>query len=760
MHRFVLEARRALKQWRAYARKHWKLIGLWAGSAALLGVGLILLWGATLTIPDLSALENRRITQSVEIYDRTGQVLLFDLNHNVDRTVIPLQNISPNIQAATIAMEDPNFYQHRGIEPTAILRAIIVDVLTLGLNQGGSTLTQQVVKNTLLTNDKSITRKLKEWILALKLERALTKEQILELYLNQAPYGGPIYGVEAASEAFYGKSATDLSVPEAAYLAAVLPAPTYYSPYGNHRAALDSRKNIVLSKMLEHGYITKAQFDEAKEAKVEFLPQRKNSIEAPHFVFYVQQYLEEKYGQDALQAGGWKVTSTIDIDLQTHAEEIVNRNALANVDKYNATNMGLVAIDPSNGQIMAMVGSRDYFDTDIPGAYNIALANRQPGSAFKPFVYAQALSDGYTPETVLFDVPTQFSTTCPADYLKTDSERGCYAPVNYDDKFRGPMTLRNALAQSINVPSVKLLYLTGIQDALRLAKSMGITTLGNASQYGLTLVLGGGEVNLLEMTSAYGAFAQNGVHFPETAVLKIEDAAGHVIEDNTEPGGSQVLDRHVAEEINDILSDSVARAPLGENSLFTFPGRDVAMKTGTTNDFRDAWTIGYTPNLAVGVWAGNNDNTSMVKRVSGFIVGPAWSEFMNYALGKIPPESFTRTEVDNSSLKPVLRGVWQTPGSDGRIHEILYWVNKTDPQGPPPANPAADSQYSRWEYGVQRWLGSYSAPAPSYPTTPSTSTDQFGNQYYVVPQEQQPQPQQNQPDQPQYSPTGGAVLPQ
>ncbi len=702
-----------------------------------------MLWAATLQIPDLSALENRRIDQSVQIFDRTGQVLLYDLNQNVDRTVVPLTKISTNIQAATIAIEDPAFYQHRGISPMGIMRALFVDLTTLKFDQGGSTITQQVVKLTLLTNDKSITRKLKEWILALKLERTLTKDQILEIYLNQAPYGGPMYGAEAASEGFFGKAASDLSIAEAAYLAAVMPAPTFYSPYGNHKDRLDARKNLVLDKMFEHGYITETQRDEAKVATVDFLPQRKNSIVAPHFVFYVQQYLEDKYGQDALDAGGWKITTSLDVDLQTHAEEIVNRNALANVDKYNATNMGLVAIDPKTGHILAMVGSRDYFDDAIEGNYNIALAERQPGSAFKPFAYAQAFSEGYTPATVVFDVQTQFSTGCKADDFTTDPDTGCYAPVNYDNQFRGPMSLREALAQSINVPAVKVLYLAGINDVLKLSKAMGLTTLGQADQYGLTLVLGGGEVSLLEMTSAYGAFAQNGTHFPSLAVLKIEDSVGHVIEDNTEAIGSQVLAQHAAEDINDILSDPVARAPLGENSLFAFPGRDVAMKTGTTNDYRDAWTVGYTPNLAVGVWAGNNDNSSMVKRVSGFIVGPAWSEFMNYALTKVPAESFTRTETDTSQLKPVLRGQWQVPGSDGQIHEILYWVNKADPLGPAPSNPNTDSQFRLWDppvvarYGA---AGGYSGP--SSPNQPQTIP-------YVPPSFN-----------PAFSPSGGSIIPQ
>ncbi len=693
------------KLWR-FVHKHWKAIIVWGAGACFLLAGLIFLWAASLQVPDLASIQSRKVEQSTKIYDRTGTVLLYNLNSNTNRTVVPLSQISPNIQNATIAIEDPNFYSHHGVEIRAILRAIFVDITTLSASQGGSTITQQVVKNTLLTNNKSIARKLEEWPLALKLERVLTKQQILELYLNQSPYGGNVYGVEQAAETFFGKHASDVDVAEAAYLAGVLPAPSYYSPYGNHKAGLEIRKNLVIDKMLEFGYLTADEAAAAKAEKVAFLPQRTSSITAPHFVFYVQQYLEDKYGPDALEQGGWKVTTSLDADLQVKAEEIVQAHAASNEANFKATNTGMIAIDPSNGQILVMVGSRNYFDNQIDGNFNVTLAGRQPGSTFKPFVYAKAFEDGYTPDTVVFDVPTQFSTACSANDPTNDTPP-CYSPVNYDGKFRGPMTLRDALAQSINVPAIKVLYLAGLNDSLELAKSMGISTLGKSSQYGLTLVLGGGEVTLLDMTSAYGAFAQDGMHYPATAVLKIEDANGNVIEDNTQVGGTQVLPPQIAEEISDVLSDPVAKAPLGENDLLTFPGRDVAVKTGTTNDYKDAWTIGYTPNLVVGIWAGNNDNTPMVKKVSGFIVGPMWHEFMAYALGKIPAQSFTRTDVDESGLKPVLRGQWNVPGNDGQVHEILYWVDKNNPNGPAPLVPASDPQYLYWDLPVRNWLATH-----------------------------------------------------
>jgi membrane peptidoglycan carboxypeptidase len=457
--------------------------------------------------------------------------------------------------------------------------------------------------------------------------------------------------------------------------------------------------------MLEHNYITKEERDTAEAEVVAFTPPHTNSITAPHFVFYVQQYLQSKYGEQALEESGWSVITSLDANMQTKAEEIVQAHAESNEKNFKATNTGLIALDPKTGQILAMVGSRNYFDKTIDGNFNVTLAARQPGSSFKPFAYAESFIKGYTPSTVVFDVPTQFSTNCEPDNFT--SKNGCYSPVNYDNDFRGPMTLKDALAQSINIPAVKVLYLAGIKDTLKLAQSMGISTLGDPNQYGLTLVLGGGEVTLLDISSAYGTFAQNGMHFDPVSVLQIQDANGATIEDNTQKTGSQVLPAPVAENINDMLSDPVARAPLGENNLLSFAGHDVAVKTGTTNNYKDAWTVGYTPNIVVGMWVGNNDNSSMVKKVSGFIVGPMWHEFMQYALTQLPNESFTLSESETSGLKPVLRGIWQTPGSDGMQHEILYWVNKSDPNGPPPINPGADPQFKYWDTPVQNWVAEH-----------------------------------------------------
>ncbi len=720
-----------------HARSLWKEILAWFFGLLFLGAGVLLLWTSTLKIPDLSSLQNRVITQSLKIYDRTGQTLLYDINKNIDRTDIPLSSVSPYIQQATLSMEDPNFYTNAGVEPLAIARATLTDIFTLNKAQGGSTITQQVVKQTILSSDRTLTRKLKEVVLALKLTRTLPKDKILELYLNQAPYGGSVYGTEEACQRFFGKHANEVTLAEAAYLGAILPAPSYYSPYGNNKAVLDKLQKVTLDKMFEHGYITAQQRDDAKAEVVTFLPPKQTSIQAPHFVFYVEQYLEQKYGQTAIDEGGWTVVSTLDADLQAHAEAIVQKDVPDMQKNYNASNAGIIALDPNSGQILAMVGSRNYFDNQIDGNYNITLAHRQPGSTFKPFAYSVAFEKGYTPSTVLFDVPTQFSTNCKPDDLTMGGDNNCYAPGDFDNKWRGPMSMRDALAQSINVPAVETLYLAGINDTLALAKAMGVTTLGSASQYGLTLVLGGGEVSLLDMTSAYGTFATNGTHYNTSSVLKITDKDGNVVEDNSQKTGLSVLSQPVAEQINDVLSDNVARTPeFGANSALYFPGHDVAVKTGTTNDYRDAWVIGYTPNIVVGSWAGNNDNSSMTKNIAGFILAPMWHEVMQYAISKTPNSSFTKSDQPTDGMKPIFRGTWQggtpliidsktgTPATISTpsqnlleevpcdIHSILYWVNKDNPTGTAPGANSRDSQYPYWEASVQRWLNNNTSCTP------------------------------------------------
>ncbi len=671
------------------------------GSAFLFCLGALLLWGASLRVPDLSDLSTRKVLQSTKIYDRTGQILLYDMAQNVRRTVVPFEDISPYIKNATLAIEDKNFYNHGGVDLTSIARAIIFDIKTLSLSQGGSTITQQVVKNSILTGDKTLTRKLKEWILAIKLENILNKDQILHLYLNEIPYGGSIYGVEEASQSFFGKPAKEVDLAEAAYLAAMENAPTYYSPYGLHVDELEERKNLVLREMLIANLISQDDYDKALKEKITFnLKENTGGIRAPHFVFLVIDYLAKRYGEDALSLGGLKVITTLDWNIQKEAEALAKQYGKSNQEKFNADNNAVVVIDPKTGGILSMVGSRDYFDKTINGNFNVATAHRQPGSTFKPFVYAVLFSKGYTPSTLLFDVPTQFNPSCPPYKVINDPELedNCYAPVDFDDKYRGPMKIRDALAQSINIPAVQALYLAGVQNSLDLAKEMGIDNLSGADQYGLSLVLGGGEVSLLDMTSAYSVFANDGVRNPYNTVLEVNDANGQALEAFS-PSSMRVLDEEVARKISSILSDNVARTPAyGANSVLFIPDQDVAVKTGTTNDYKDAWIMGYTPNLAVGVWVGNNENTPMEKKVAGYIVAPMWRDLMNKILPNLPVESFTPPLPENQELKPILRGVLH-----GEPHSILYFVNKNDPTGPVPSNPWNDPQFNNWEYAVKMW---------------------------------------------------------
>ncbi len=682
-------------------------------SCGILLTGIMLIWVSTFKIPSLDTVEARKVSQSTKIYDVSGKILLYDVYKNTKRQIVPFEAISQNIKEATMSIEDKDFYSHHGIKPLSMLRAIAVDILTLKFSQGASTITQQVVKNSILTGDKTPTRKLKEIVLALKLEKVLTKDQIFSMYLNEIPYGGSIYGVEEASQTFFATTSSAVDIAQSAYLAALPQAPSYYSPYGTHRAELDKRKNVVLKEMWNDEKITQAEYQNAVTEKVDFIPKSSGTIKAPHFVMFIKDYLEKKYGTDVLEQGGLKVTTTLNYKLQAKAEAIAKQYATTNEVNFNGSNDAFVAIDPKTGGILTMVGSRDYFDTKIDGNFNVTTAHRQPGSTFKPFVYAEAFIKGYTPETVLFDLRTQFSGKCPPDNMT--SENDCYSPQNYDDKFRGPMILRNALAQSINVPSVKVLYLAGIKDSIDLATNMGIGSLGNENFYGLTLVLGGGEVSLLDMTSAYGVFATEGIRNPYTGILKVENKDGKVLEE-LKPRPNQILDSEITRKISDILSDNVARTPLyGSNSVIYFGDRDVAVKTGTTNDYRDAWTIGYTPSVVVGTWAGNNDNSPMAKKVSGLIVAPMWRAFMDEVLKTVPTESFNKPLVEDSyALKPVLRGKWQGGISNGGeqetlsggIHTILYWLNKDDPRGPISNPVTSDPQFDRWEYPIHVWAAS------------------------------------------------------
>ncbi len=705
-----------------------------------LSAGFVLIWISSLKLPDLDTVSGRQISESTKIYDRTGSITLYDVHQNIKRTVVESDKISPFIKDAAVAIEDSDFYSHKGVKPRAFLRAAFANLLSGEYSQGGSTITQQVIKNSILTKEKSIARKIKEWILAIQLEKIASKEEILTLYLNESPYGGNIYGVEEASLAFFGKPAIEVNLAEAAYLAALPNAPTFYSPYGKNKEALDRRKNLVLEKMLKNNSINSEEFRDAKKEEVKFLPMDTTGIKAPHFVMYIKAILDKEYGVQRVQNEGFKVITSLDYELQTKAEEVARKYAYENEKNYNAENVGIVAVDVKTGEILTMVGSRDYFDNSIDGNFNIATAYRQPGSAFKPFVYASALSRGYTPETIVFDVKTEFSTFCNPDgspIYEKDREK-CYMPVNYDNLYRGPVTFKEALAQSINIPAIKVLYLTGIKNALFLAQAMGIKSLRDPSRYGLTLVLGGGEVSLLDITSAYTVFANQGVRNEYHGILSIENSKGEILF-SAKSNPRVVLDKNVANQISDMLSDEEARAPsFGYNSPLHFSTYDVAAKTGTTNDYKDAWIVGYTTEVAVGSWAGNNNNRPMEKRVAGFIVAPMWNEFMREVIALYPPKKFDKpADYFGESLPPVLRGIWQggipivldkrtgerasdeTPIEfreerfSGGVHSILHWINKENPRILK-VGPKNDPQFNFWEYSVLRWAATNSAQYQIY----------------------------------------------
>jgi penicillin-binding protein 1C len=674
-------------------------------AAFIIIVSLAVLWFAK-TVPSIQEIGSQQIGQSTKIYDRTGTVLLYDINNGQKRTLVSFDQIPQSVKDATIAIEDQQFYNEPAFDIKGILRALLVDITTHSFAEGGSTITQQLARTAFLTLDQTLSRKIREFILAVKLNEYYSKDQILALYLNEVPYGPNISGVGEAAQDYFGVPVSQLNIAQSAVLAALPQAPTYYSPYGTHVSELLQRQQLVLQQMYNTGKITKAQLTAAQNFKITFQPQTESGtgIRAPHFVMAVENYLVQKYGENEVDNGGLKVITTLNWTLQQQAETAVTAGVARNTQLYQATNAAFVAQDPTTGQILALVGSANYFNTSNDGNFDVATQGlRQPGSSLKPFIYMTAFQMGYTPDTILFDVPTEFSTNsaCPAvpDYNSVNTK--CFHPQDFEGTFAGPMSIRDALAQSVNVPAVKMLYLVGEQNAIKNANSFGLTTLTDPANYGLSLVLGGGAVKLIDLTEAYSVLSQDGIHHAQSMVLSVQDANGNTLE-SYQDQATQVADTQSVSLVNDILSDAAARAPLmgGSQNLTVFPGYDVALKTGTSNDYRDAWAMGYTPSLVVGVWAGNNNDTPMQKAGSSILAAvPMWSAFMTQALPEVPNTTFTQPNSTNAT-KPVLAG--QTV-INGQVHDILYYVDKNDPTGPDPTNPAMDPQYNNWEIGVENW---------------------------------------------------------
>lgn len=718
----------------------------WA-AAALAAAGVVFTAAAFAYIakdlPNPGSVNKRFIPESTKIYDRTGTHLLYEVHGEEKRTIIPFSDMPDVAKYATISLEDQDFYSHYGIKLSSILRAVFSDIVQLGKAQGGSTITQQFVKNSLLTNEKTMIRKVKEVILSLEVETKFSKDEILAMYLNEIPYGSNAYGIEAAAQTFFGKPARELTLDEAALISALPQATAYYSPYGSHRDALIGRKDYALKQMMKLGYITEEQAKQAMETNtLDKLSPQKNIIAAPHFVMYIKDYLQEQYGDQAVEEGGYKVTTTLDWDKQQAAETAVREGAEKN-KQWKAANAALVATDPKTGQILAMVGSKDYFGAVEPAGcvvgkscdfepnVNVAISDQQPGSSFKPYVYLTAFTKGYLPETMLYDTETNFETAEGKDYK----------PNNYDGKFHGPLQMMKALGGSLNVPAVKTLYLAGVNDSVSLAHSLGITGIKDPARVGLSLVLGGGEVKLLDHVAAYGSLAQGGVKHKQAAILKIEDPKGMIIEEYMPDAGERVVEEKYVAMLDSILSNNENRAwVFGEKSPLRFDARQVAAKTGTTNEFRDGWTIGYTPSLAVGVWAGNNDNTSMVEGADGVnVAAPIWRTFMDKALANYAIEEFPKYNPEDEigdgegkTKKPMVAGkleeeedvkVCEIPGENNKyclankycpdksvdkkdfvsVHDILHYVLLDDPRGAIPDKPDRDPQYKNWEEGVKKW---------------------------------------------------------
>lgn len=679
----------------------------------LAGIGM-LAW-ISKDLPSSDGVLKRQVTLSTKIYDRTGETVLYDIYGNIKRTAINLDQVPEYAKQAIITAEDRNFYNHKGFSITGIVRSIMINAIT-GSRVGGSTLTQQFVKNAILSNEKTYTRKIKELLISYRIEQSFSKNEILNMYLNEIPYGSVIYGIEAASQSFFGKPAKDLTLAEATILAAIPNRPTYYSPYGSHKDQLLIRQRYIIDSMVELGYISKEQAEFAKNEKINF-KQLQESIIAPHFVMYIKEQLSEKYGENFINQEGLKVYTTIDLDKQKIAEEAIKKGIEDNSKKYDFNNASLVSLDPKTGQILAMVGSADFFNEDIDGQVNVSIRLRQPGSSFKPIVYLASFIKGYTPDTIVYDTLTNFDTGSGTPYQ----------PKNYNLNENGPVTLRKALAGSLNIPAVKITYLTGMDNVLNLADELGYSTLKERNRFGLSIVLGGAEVKLLEHTQAYATFAQEGTKHEISAILKIEDKNGKIIEEYKDKS-KKIIEPEFIRNLTDILSDDVARSYVfGSGGKLTLSERPVAAKTGTTNDYRDAWAIGYTPSLVCGVWVGNTNNKEMKRGADGSVVAaPIWNQYMREALKDNPIESFIQPEKIVTG-KPILDGqidgnktikidtisgklateytpettIKEIPSTE--IHDILHYINKDDPRGEDPKDPTKDPQYYNWELGVKTW---------------------------------------------------------
>lgn len=688
--------------------------GFFALLALIVAVPLMFFW-LSRDLPAPGTLVTAKQNEATHIYDRKG-TLLYSVFQDENRTYVKLDAIPKKVQQATIAIEDRDFYNNKGFSPTAYLRVARDAVTGRGIT-GGSTISQQLVKNVLLQDSsRTPSRKIKELILAIQVNQKYSKDQILEMYLNNIPYGGTAVGVEAASQMYFGKKAKELDLAQSAFLAGLPQSPSTYSPFSGEKYYLD-RTKAVLRQMVENDYITKAESDKAyKEIeKYKFIQKEDHAIKAPHFVMYIKNILTQQYGQQTVSTGGLQVTTSLDYPLQEKAEKIV-KDEVADLKNYKVSNGAAVVSDPKTGEVLAMVGSTDYFDKQNDGNFNVAISNtRQPGSSLKPIVYAAALEKGYTASTMIMDTETEFPTDDPTEPL--------YKPVNYDGQFRGPVEMRYALANSYNIPAVKMLAKVGIEPVMKLAYVMGIKnwepTAQNRASVGLSLVLGGRETSLMDEVTAYGTFANKGIKHDPVTILKITDSKGKVLFEREKDDGEKALSEEVAFIISHMLLDNAARTPaFGPSSALVIPGHTVSVKTGTTDEKRDNWTIGYTPSYVVGVWVGNNDNSPMNKAIASGITGasPIWHAIMAEVLkGKTDeqvqkPEKVVALQIDSlagglphggqpTRSEYFVKGT--EPTAESGIYKNKdgqdYLVFKED-------DPVSKDGKNRWQEGINAWI--------------------------------------------------------
>lgn len=692
--------------------------------AGVIAIPLLFLWYSR-DLPAPGTLVVSKYHDATRIYDRDGE-LLYSVYQDENRTYVGLPKIPKDLQKATISIEDKDFYTNKGFSPLGYLR-VFKNVLSGQRLAGASTISQQLVKNVLLTNERKISRKVKELILSIQVNQTYSKDQIIEMYLNNIPYGGSAIGVEAAAQRYFGKSVTELDLAQCAFLAGLPQSPSVYSPFSGNNYYI-ARTDSVLKRMREDGYITKEEQTNALEEIKKYSFNRENTtgIKAPHFVMYVKKLLADQFGEQMVTTGGLQVTTSLDYKIQEEAEKIV-KDEIDTLGKYHVSNGAAIVADPKTGELLAMVGSKDYFDKENDGNFNVAISNtRQPGSSMKPIMYATALEKGYTAATLIMDTQTDFPTP-------DSTESKDYVPVNYDGKFRGPVQLRFALGNSLNIPAVKMFARVGIEPVMQQAYAMGIEnwkpTPENRANVGLSLVLGGRETSLLNEITAYSVFADKGVRHDPVAILKVTDKDGKVLYEHKETKGKQVLSPEVAFIISHILLDNNARIlEFGPNSELRIQGHTVSVKTGTTDEKRDNWTIGYTPSYVVGVWVGNNDNSPMNQAIASGITGasPIWNKIMSAVLKGKPDEQ--PQKPDDVVAQDIDAFVGGLPHG-GQPTRSEYFIKGTEPTTESPVyqskdgkeyyvfhedDPVSTDGKNRWQEGIDFWIAQYHAGEEAY----------------------------------------------